>query len=462
MDSYHNKKPLVILFFIAVGMFLKIVYISEEPYWLDEAYTRWFTSQSYYNLITWVPSFESHPPFYYVLAKTWNSIFLYVTDDSERWLSLVLLVPLYILSFKIHRILESSYISKVLTVSFISFSSIFNWYSIEARPYILFSVSYLLAIYGFYIALLRPRNLTAYTVLTIGIILTNWSHSTGPLLSLIIYMTLAVTLISKHNFNAMLGIILSTLVSFVFSTPLLLMLLNQVSRWSSSSWVSEPTLMTFLRTIEYLYIPLSGKQSIIFFLGFYIFSSALIIKKGNQNSLFLLVFSFVPPVISVVISFIGPNIFLNRTLIPVVLPFFIFMSLGIEKIDCRMIRYSLILVITAMLFYSSYKQFEVVSKEPWDEVYNELKSHSDQRVFVFPNSVELALLKEANRRGDEISVKALPYPYPAIGVSDFYPAGTPSVPGLRKSDQITIRKILKEGNEALFPLRVGEYFNSTR
>jgi predicted membrane-bound mannosyltransferase len=48
-----------------LALAVRLIGITLRPLWLDEAYSAWFSSRSWHELWTVVPTYETHPPFYY-------------------------------------------------------------------------------------------------------------------------------------------------------------------------------------------------------------------------------------------------------------------------------------------------------------------------------------------------------------------------------------------------------------
>ena len=58
-----------------LALALRLVGVGSRPLWLDEAYTAFFSSRGWHELWTVVPTYETHPPFYYSLVKVWRELF---------------------------------------------------------------------------------------------------------------------------------------------------------------------------------------------------------------------------------------------------------------------------------------------------------------------------------------------------------------------------------------------------
>jgi len=58
-----------------LALLVRFTGLTSRNLWLDEAFSAWFSAQSFHYLWTVLPTFEAHPPFYYSLLKVWRSIF---------------------------------------------------------------------------------------------------------------------------------------------------------------------------------------------------------------------------------------------------------------------------------------------------------------------------------------------------------------------------------------------------
>ena len=59
---------------ISLAIALRLINLGSRPLWLDEAFSAWFSDQSFHYLWTVLPTYEAHPPFYYSLLKCWRSM----------------------------------------------------------------------------------------------------------------------------------------------------------------------------------------------------------------------------------------------------------------------------------------------------------------------------------------------------------------------------------------------------
>ncbi|WP_289283995.1 MULTISPECIES: hypothetical protein [unclassified Methylophaga] len=463
-----------LIIFIIFSLTLRLFFIDKNPYWMDESYTSWFTNQSYYNLIFWVPTFESHPPFYYLVTKLWNHSIGLFFNLPERYFSLLTSIFLFYTSYQISRVLcfdDRQFFLKLSIFMFIGLSPVIAWYSLEARPYLLLMLSYSIAIYGFFSIILNKdkSSYRAWIILSLGTLITNWSHSTGPIYSFVIYVALLNNYYFNRNGIHIKFLVGSVIAVFIFSLPLLYIIIQQLQGWSSSTWIPEPDINYILNVLKFLYFPHShsgyGYIEVIFkalMTGLSIYGLYKITKDKNYQYFYLIFFAISIPVINLIISKIGPNIFLDRTLSPVIIPYYIFLSISITSIVNRRIRYGLFIIIFLFLSGATYDTLKYQQKEPWDQVYNHLLHQKEENyiVLLLPNSIELAVAHVNSDYKQTLNIHAIPHAYPAIGLSTFYPGGTPSVPGFTSADVDDLRKLLNHSyDKVLLVTRVESLFD---
>ncbi len=464
MNSFVQRYHLVVFAFFLISLFVKLLYVNKFSYWLDEAYTVWFAQQSFHDLWFWVPTFESHPPFYYTLIKAWSIAFNDSTGSTYRYFSMLLSVSFIFLSYKaVYDISVKLNLDYQKTITFnsmlVCFSSILYWYSIEARPYSLLLFSFMVALYGAVRIILSgdQRTLKGWVLYSLGAILTCWSHNLGCIFALFLFISLLYhwgweLKFSRGFFNYLFA---SNLVVLLFTFPLTIMLLQQASQWQGSSWIREPSVRSFAYTLFNLYgfedsslflknIFWSEAVAVYFIKFFAIISLSLslwgivnLIKSNNRSlAVFLFINIFIVPAFTFIVSLYGPNIFLDRTLIPVLAAYFILLSIAVGYIKNRRVSYVLFCIFLIFIVSGLIGKIVYSKKEPWRDIASYLNENVGVRdtVLLLPNSLKLAidLYLPTDTFGGKIV--SLPYDYPAIGVSDYYPAGTPSVPGMREQD----------------------------
>src|SRR3546814_68908 len=59
---------------VAAGLGIRLLFLGDKALWLDEAYSVWFSQQSWHVLWRETPYYETHPPLYYSLLKLWRGL----------------------------------------------------------------------------------------------------------------------------------------------------------------------------------------------------------------------------------------------------------------------------------------------------------------------------------------------------------------------------------------------------
>ncbi|MFT6967066.1 MAG: mannosyltransferase [Marivirga sp.] len=441
---------LVMVLLIAVSFSIKLFYIDSQSYWLDESYTRWFIGQTYRDLVFWVPTFESHPPLYYILAKSWGIVFGGIAENSERYFSLLLsaflFIPLYLALRKPHESVRSSALISMTVL--ICFSDILSWYSIEARPYLLLTLSFSLSILGMLRLINQKKSPVYWVVFTLGCVLTNWSHNLGCILSLGLLITLAFHFIFVEKKIKSLGLLaISALMIFIFSVPLLFMIMQQLKGWSDHSWIPEVNEVRVFNALRELFafsfysekLPYRWSISDLLLRITSSLPSAIVltyfswmsVKSLDHERIYLTFNTVFIIAVAMIVTYAGPNVFLDRTLTPVLIPLYLFIAINISKLNSPTAKFIITFYLLISLSYSTIYQFNTKEKEPWNYIISLINENrnSETKVFLFPNYLELAILKNDLDRELTSTAIPLPFKYPAMNRSNFYPGGTPSVPG---------------------------------
>src|SRR5207237_1465929 len=58
-----------------LALLVRVTGLTSRTLWLDEAFSAFFSAQSFHYLWTVLPTYEAHPPFYYSLLKVWRTVF---------------------------------------------------------------------------------------------------------------------------------------------------------------------------------------------------------------------------------------------------------------------------------------------------------------------------------------------------------------------------------------------------
>ncbi|MCF8468100.1 MAG: hypothetical protein K9G33_11905 [Sneathiella sp.] len=478
---------------VFISLIIKILSENLQPYWLDEAYTIWFANLSFHNIWFWIPKFESHPPLYYSLVKIWEMLGVESIGLSYRGLSIFFSLMLVISSYYSVKALSTDlkiekYRAALFNTFLICVSPVFFWYSIEARPYILLSLSYSIAILGALSAFSDVKTTAAkgWILFTFGAILTNWSHNLGGIFTSALFLALFVhwALDPKQRKEFLRNTLVCAAVVFLFSFPLIIQIIRQLAYWDASSWVAEPSITGFIQTMRRLfgfgyadkYMDTAFDElSIVWVLrislGLIIGTASFLLAcfglyklirvKRLSLACFLAISCFAVPCASAIVSLLGPNIFLERTLLPVLVPYFMLLSISIEFLERRQFRLLLKSLYVVVLGFGLYATLSEGKKEAWNEVAENLNKSVAENdvVLLLPNDLILPI--ELYVRDEKLSAKifGIPSKFPAIEYSDFYPDGFPAVPGIRAEDADKIRSVIKDKDHVFLITREEDLFD---
>lgn len=468
---------------IVISLSIKIIYEGALPYWLDEGYTAWFANLSFRDIWFWLPEVEAHPPLYYSLVKLWGMI---EADETGLWhrslsifLSFLLVVCSYLSTRNTALHLQGGANGAALFNSvLICFSPVLVWYSIEARPYVLLFLAYSLAILGL-VSIFSAQGkstIKGWAIFAFGALLTNWSHHLGGIFTAVLFLSLAVhwALELKFRRDFFLKLLLCFVLVLTLSTPLIIQIVKQVIYWDASNWVAEPTITSFIQIMRRIFgfgysdkfidtafgpyeIIHTGRLAlglatallsfILVLFGFY----QIIRRKAISLACFFLLSCFAVPVVSFFISILGPNIFLERILLPGLIPYLMLLSIAIEFLGSRLLRIIIKFFYIVVLLLGLMAMLRSGEKEPWDEIMASLATQTRENdvVLLMPNDLYLPSSLYVFDPDLAERIKSVPAKYPAVKYSDFYPDGFPAVPGVRADDAQVIRDLV-EGKGRVF------------
>src|SRR5690242_4526247 len=183
-----------------LALTLRLIGLNSRILWLDEAFSAWFSEQSFHYLWHVVPTFEAHPPFYYSLLKVWRMVFG-EGHAALRGLSVLfstLTVPLVVaIAFEQER--QSASGRPLLRAGIAGFlaacSPMFMVIGQEARPYPLLTFAYSIAILAMLRLVLELQGGEAgswrsWLLFGASTALTCWSHALGILYGLCLALAL--------------------------------------------------------------------------------------------------------------------------------------------------------------------------------------------------------------------------------------------------------------------------------
>jgi len=181
----ENKKILIVLFLIILlGLLLRVYGIGSESFWIDEAATVYTTQQDASEIIEDIYTTTKHapeytfyggtPPFYFLLANYWTSIFG-LDEVKLRLLSVLFSVISIYFIFRIGKMIFDHRVGLVAALIF-SINYMHIHFSQEARVYSLSTLLALLTVYFLLNALKKKetKHWIAYVLASVLLIYANY------------------------------------------------------------------------------------------------------------------------------------------------------------------------------------------------------------------------------------------------------------------------------------------------
>lgn len=433
---------------VAVTVFalaLRLIDLNARPFWLDEAFSDWFSSQSFHYLWTIVPTYEAHPPFFYSVLKVWR---LLVGDGHAelRSLSVILgtaTVPIVMqIAFEQERSEASGhpFFRAGLAGFLVACSPMFMVIDQELRPYPLLAFAYSIAILAA-VRLSRefqrngPGDWSSWVMLGGGTALTLWAHALGLLYGFCLALALLPVWLGNglSRVRVMRGIATALAVALSY-LPCLLMLTSRTSDWSTN-WITwDPGML--LQLFVFYTVPVEALTvgSAVAALAMVLlikraFASTWVSKGWNSDRQMLLLW-LGPPFLSALISAAYEPIFLARTLSGTLVPAYLMIAGAIARSEGRRERR----LITAAICITLAPAAAAVAVRPADERWDLLSAYlarnvgvSDQ-VWLYP--ADSALPLEALGRRLPGTVRPIPEPFPTMNFKGPIRAGWPAVVSL--------------------------------
>ncbi|MGN6847952.1 MAG: glycosyltransferase family 39 protein [Sphingomicrobium sp.] len=428
----------------AIGV--RLIGIGMRPLWLDEAYSAWFSARGWHELWTVVPTYETHPPFYYSLLKLWRMGFG-GSEVSLRFPSILFgaaSVPIAMLAAReLERLRPSG--RPMLLMGIAGFLAACGPTLIEhgqeARPYALMAFSYAIATFGL-LRLLREfadgeaGSRGSWMIFATAAELTLWSHALGAIYAA--YLALALLpawLTDASRQRIARGLAAAAAIALLY-LPCLWIIVGRTGDWGSGWLRWNPEML--LKLISIYGVPVevltigSAVAALILLLSVKRAIAAGFTERGWGADRALLLLWWGPPIATALISAVYMPVFLARTLTPTLIPCYLAVSAALARIASPRERMVLTAGLIVTLVPSSVAMALRPATEQWDQVdafLNENVRPGDV-VWVYPNDNALPLRAAGPRSA--YARRGIPADYPAIGVKGPIRSGSPAVVSLTR------------------------------
>ena len=428
-----------------LALFLRLIALNSRILWLDEAFSAWFSDQSFRYLWHVVPTFEAHPPFYYSLLKLWRMVFG-ESHAALRGLSVLfgtLTVPV-VVAIALEQDRQEATGRPLLRAWLAGFlaacSPMFMVIGQEARPYPLLTVAYSIAI----LALVRlkrqfaagqPGRWTSWLLLGSSVALTCWAHALGLLYGLCVALALLPVWLTGPATRQRIvrGLVTAAGVAAVY-LPCLLMLTSRTQDWSTNWLAWDPSML--LQLLVLYTVPV---EALTVGTAVAALAMALLIKralsdtwssKGWNTDRQLLLLWLGPPMLAALISALYEPVFLARTLTGTLVPAYLMIAGAIARSESqRDRRFITAAICITLLPAAATIPFRPVD-ERWDLVSAYLSRNVAARDQIWLYPADSALPLDAIGRKLPGTERPIPEPFPTLGFKGPIRAGWPATVSL--------------------------------
>ena len=449
INRFLSRQPIMILA-VTLGAFTLRMYGNDDlSLWLDEAYSLWFAQQSLYDLWTEIPHFETQPPFYYTILKSW--LIFGTSEGALRSLSAVvgaITVPVvYWIGVNVGGEHDRRSVG-IIAALVVALSPVLIQYGQEARPYAALVLAYALALAGLSHLIRFPDDacrpwlgvaahinepyrptgpisaVIAWSALTLGTAAMLWLHYTAIIYVAPLFISLFLCSVRKsHNkTHLLLNILIIIAVVILLCIPLFYFLSLQFHKVISDYWIPDLTSRKVLQSLWYLFglhAPIRLKLIPNFILAFIAVAGLVRLVKSERRSFaFMLTMAMTLPIALLVgLSEIIRPIFLNRLLIGVTIPYAVAIAICVTWLTRGGLRASAVALLTALFFLSAVNYFQLRQKEPWRDIVAYVADRVGQNdvVLILGGNTALPFTYYAKERPAPMPLKIIPEPYPAGG-----------------------------------------------
>lgn len=432
----------------ALALGLRLINIGGRPLWLDEAFSAWFSDQSFHYLWHVVPTYEAHPPLFYSVLKLWRV----VAGESHaalRGLSVLLgtvtvpVVMLIALEQERQEATGRPLLRSGLAGFLAACSPMFMVIDQEPRPYPLLTLAYSCAI----LALLRltrefkaakPGDWSSWALFGASAALTCWSHALGILYALCLALALLPVWLQRpvQRDRLLRGLVTAAVVALVY-LPCLVLLSSRTHDWGTNWLKWEPSMLLQLLVLYTIPVEALTVGSAIAALAMFLLLKRAVAftwaSKGWTSDRLMLLLWLGAPLIAALISAVFEPVFLARTLAGTLVPAYLMiagaMARSADDRDRRMITAAICITLLPTAAAVALRPAD----ERWDLVSTYLQQHVSPHDQVWLYPADSALPLAAMARPIPGKLRPIPEPFPTMHYKGPIRAGWPAVVSLTPS-----------------------------
>jgi uncharacterized membrane protein len=357
------KGSLILPPILLLAALLRMIYIGNHSFWLDELFSLKFASYSLPALFREVANFDNHPPTYYLLLHVWIQLF----GDSElslRTPSAIFSVLSVYFTFRVGELLFDRRVASIAAL-LLALSGFSIYYAQEARMYSLLALASVLSVYLLLRFLEQQSSRTLFHYVWSTTLLV-YTHLYG--LFIILAENIYILAVLYRFGNRMPGVSLKIWlrvqgIIFALSLPWLGSLINRILNFAQEGfWVAVPTADSIVRTFA-AFSGTSGGLALWILLMVLGAGSGLAAKTGFRRKLFkeqstkdegwhillLLLLLFTPILVPYLISHFITPIYIIRCTIAGQFAFYLLVAKGIASVRWPVLSAPALILVLAVL-----------------------------------------------------------------------------------------------------------------
>lgn len=435
-----------------LALAVRVTGLGSRPLWLDEAFSAWFSAQSFHYLWHVLPTYEAHPPFYYSVLRVWRSIF---GGDAVALRSIsvlfgVLTIPVVIAAAREHERLCPTgrpLLRAGLAGFLAACSPMLVILDQEPRPYPLLVLAYTIAILGL-LRLARQFNeggagdWRSWTMLALGTELTLWAHSLGILYALCLVLALLPAWLKRptNRFRLVRGAAIVAAIALAY-VPCVMLVEGRAHDWGTNWLHWEPDMLLQLLVLYTVPVEALTVGSAVAALAMVLLikralASTYVSEGWNADRSMLLVW-LGPPMLAALISALFMPVFLARTLSGTLIPAYLMIAGAIARSDNARERRIITAAICITLLPTAFGVALRPASERWDLLSAFLSRNvkPQDQVWLYP--ADSALPLDAVGRRIPATVRPIPEAFPTLGFKGPIRAGWPATVSLTPEQAAT-------------------------
>jgi mannosyltransferase len=414
--------------------------LTAHALWLDEGYSAYAAAKGFAFLWQVVPTYETHPPFYYSLVRLWTMLFgdsllsLRLLGTLAGWLSVPMagLAAHYLARFSGLEQRQRWWLiaCAMLLVALLPASV---WMARQVRPYPLMMLGYSVGLAMLFALARQLRdgegfNGPAYYGWLINLAALLWLHNLGVVYAGTLGLALLLLALpwrwSKADWTRFISGHL--LVALVWA-PALYILLDQAPTWIGSTWLKF-NLTNALTTIKDFWT--TGAMAAV--IATLLLACAALVWRPYP-SIALIIAAALPVLISISVSIALAPVFIPRIMTPVAIPAMLLFALGAVLLAQRYWWLALPAILV-LLSYQGLIAWRITQNPPFENWRGALAWLSTRikpgdQVFAYPNEGALPFRYAVRDARLNIITRSIPseIPSPHPGPGAWHPTGSRGV-----------------------------------